>query len=81
MFWLLTPVGCIICKYFLPFSWLCFCFINGFLCYAKDFKFNYVPFCFVLFCFFAFVSFALGDRLRKNIALIYVKECSAYVFL
>ena len=28
---------------------------------------------------FAFVSFALGDRSKKNIATIYVKECSAYV--
>ena len=30
---------------------------------------------------FGFVSFALGDRSKKNIAAIYVKECSAYVFL
>ena len=30
---------------------------------------------------FAFISFTLGDRSPKNIAAIYVKECSAYVFL
>ena len=30
---------------------------------------------------FAFVSINLGDRSKKNIAAIYVKECSAYVFL
>ena len=30
---------------------------------------------------FAFVSITLGDRSKKNIAAIYVKECSAYVFL
>ena len=30
---------------------------------------------------FAFISFALGDRSKKNIATIYVKECSASVFL
>ena len=32
---------------------------------------------------FAFVSFALGDgsKKKKQIAAIYVKECSAYVFL
>ena len=29
---------------------------------------------------FAFLSFALGDRSKKNIVTIYVKECSAYVF-
>ena len=28
---------------------------------------------------FAFISFALGDGFLKNIAMIYVKECSAYV--
>ena len=31
--------------------------------------------------FFAFISFILGDRAKKkNIATIYVKECSVYVF-
>ena len=30
---------------------------------------------------FAFISFTLGDRSQKNIAAIYVKDRSAYVFL
>ena len=30
---------------------------------------------------FAFISFTLGDGSKKNIAAIYVKECSAYIFL
>ena len=30
---------------------------------------------------FALISFALGDRYKKNIAMIYIRECSAYVFL
>ena len=30
---------------------------------------------------FTFISISLGDRSKKNIAAIYVKECSAYVFL
>ena len=30
---------------------------------------------------FAFVSFALANRSPKSIAMVYVKECSAYVFL
>ena len=30
---------------------------------------------------FVFVSTALGDRSKNNIAAIYVKECFAYVFL
>ena len=29
---------------------------------------------------FTFISFALGDRFKKNIAMIYVKECAAWVF-
>ena len=36
----INPFGQIICKYFIPFSRLSFCFINGFLCCAKAFKFN-----------------------------------------
>ena len=28
---------------------------------------------------FAFVSFALGDRLKKNIATYYIKDCSTYI--
>ena len=33
-------IGCIICKYFLLSSRLSFCFVDGFLCCAKAFKFN-----------------------------------------
>ena len=47
-------VGCIICKYFLPVHRLSFCFVYGFLCCAKVYKFDYSPFayfCFYLNCF------------------------------
>ena len=40
IFWRLIPISHIICKYFLPFCGLPFCFVYGFLCGAKDFKFN-----------------------------------------
>ena len=30
---------------------------------------------------FVFISITLGDESKKNIAVIYVKQCSAYVFL
>ena len=30
---------------------------------------------------FVFISIPLGERSKKNIAAIYVKECSAYIFL
>ena len=30
----------LVCKYFLPVYRLSFCFIYGFLCYAKAFKFD-----------------------------------------
>ena len=34
----------IVCKYFLPFSRLSFCFVDGFLCCAKAFYFDVVLF-------------------------------------
>ena len=50
-------------------------FVYGFLCFAKAFEFNYVPF--VYFCF----SINLGDGSKKGTASFHVKECSAYIFL
>ena len=69
-------VGLIICKYFLPFCGLSFHFVYGFLCCAKAFKFNLVPF--VHFCFYFYFS---RWWIQKDIAAIYVKEYSAYVSL
>ena len=36
--WVLTPLGHIICKYFLPLSRLSFSFVNGFLSCAESFN-------------------------------------------
>ena len=63
-------------KYFLPFSRLSFRFVHGFLCCAKAFKSNCVPFIYFCFCFLC-----LMRQIQKNIAMIYVKEYSACVFL
>ena len=60
----------IICKYFLPVHRLSFCSLDSFLCCAKAFKFNSVPF--VYFCFYLHYS---RRHIQKNIAVIYVKEC------
>ena len=71
---ILSPFEHIICKYFLPFHKLSFHFIDGFLCCVKAFKFNQVQlvyFCFNLIC--------LERDIYKNIATIFVKECSALV--
>jgi len=38
--WKLMPSGHFVCKCFLPFHRLSFCFVYGFLCCAKAFKFN-----------------------------------------
>ena len=38
LFWKLNSVGHIVCKYFLPFHRLYFCFVDDFLCYTKAFK-------------------------------------------
>ena len=40
IFWKLSPVSCIVCKYILPLCGLSFHFVYGFLCCAKGFKFN-----------------------------------------
>ena len=45
-----------------------------FLCCAKAFKFNYVPFVCFYFCY-------SRRWIKKDLAVIYVKECSSYVFL
>ena len=48
----------------------------SFLCYAKAFNFNQVPF--VYFCSY----FPYSSRwVIEDLALIYVIKCSAYVFL
>ena len=48
----------------------------GFLCCAEACELNLVPF--VYFCFYFHYS---RRWLRKDIAAIYVKGCSVYVFL
>ena len=44
--------GRIVYKYFLPLRMLCLHFVDGFLCCAKAFKFDYAPF--VYFCCYFF---------------------------
>ena len=54
----------------------CLFTLLSFLCCAKAFKFNHVPL--VSFCFY----FCYSRRwVIEDLALIYVTECSAYVFL
>ena len=64
-------IGHITCKYFLPITRLSFHFVDDFLCSAKGFKFNYVPF--VCFCFYLLW---LRRRWSQNTAAVYVKEHS-----
>ena len=59
----------IICKYFLPICGLSFSFIYCFLCCAKAFEFK-VPF--VYFCFYFYSS---GRWIKKDVSVIYVREC------
>ena len=84
-----------ICKYFLPFCRLSFCFVDGFLCCAKAFFFFKIFLklednCFTMLCAKAFkfnwvptVYFCFCFLcLRRQIQknMIYVKEYSAFVF-
>ena len=74
-FWRLILVGHIIPKYFLPFFLLSFHFVYGFLCWAKTFEFDYVSlvyFCVYFHCY--------GRCFEKYIAVICIREGSAYFF-
>ena len=62
----------IICKYFLPFSRNIFILLMVLLC--KIFKFNLDLFVYFCFCFLC-----LKRQILKNIAVIYMNECSAYI--
>ena len=68
-------VSCFTCYYFLPIWGLSFHLAYSFLCCTKAFKFNYIPF--VYFCFYFHYS---GRWVREDPAVIYVRECFAYVF-
>ena len=59
-------IGCIFYKYLILYYGLSF---YGFLCHAK--AFNLVPLCFYYF----------RRWIKKELAAIYVKDCSACVFL
>ena len=75
IFWLLILVGCIICKYFLPFYRLYFCSVYGFLCCTKAFSLirsHLIIFIFINYC---------RRQTQKYIARMYVKEYSAFVFV
>ena len=69
----LSFVSCLIWKHFLQFQVLSFYLVYGLLCYAKDFKFNQVPF--VKICFYFHYS---RKWARKDPVVIYVKECSMW---
>ena len=75
IFWWLILVGCIICQYFLPFCRLYFCSIYGFLCCAKAFSLirpHLIIFIFINYC---------RRQIQNDIAGMYVKEYSTFVFL
>ena len=69
-------VSYFICKYFLPLWELSFHLVYVFFCSAKAFKIR-SHFFFVLFCFYFHYSWRW---VTKDLAMIYVKECSAYEF-
>ena len=65
------------CKYFLPFSVLFF-----FVLFMSSFAVQKLLSLIRSHLFiFAFISIILGDGSKKNIVVVYVTECSAYIFL
>ena len=67
-------ISCFFSYYFLPFWGLSFHLAYSFLCCAKAFKFDQIPF--VYLCFYYSRRWVIED-----LALICVIECSPYVFL
>ena len=74
IFWILTPYWSYHLQIFSPIS-RCI-FILSVVSMAVQKLLNLLRSHFLIF---AFISFGLGGRSTKNIAVIYVKECSAYV--
>ena len=60
------------CYYFLSFWGLSFHLVYSFLCFAKAFKFNQVPF--VYFCFYFYYS---RRWVIEDLVVIYFRGCSA----
>ena len=73
IFWTLILCQLFQLLYFLSLWGLSFHLAYSFLCCAKVSKFNQVPL--VYFCFYFCYS-----RVIEDLALIYVIECSAYIF-
>ena len=85
-FWLLSCMNClyileikplvghIICKYFLPVCRLPFCFVYGFLCYVKAYKFDR----FNLFIFVCISFIPLGDWSKKSLLWFISEYVSLY---
>ena len=61
-----TLVSLIICKYFLLAHRLSFHFVHGFLCCAKAYKFDQIPFVQFCFCFYC-------------LHMTYISDCFAYI--
>ena len=73
IFGILTPNQSYHLQIFFPIQLAAFLFSRWFLCCAKAFKSNEVPFVYFCFCFLC-----LSWQIQRNIATIYVKESSAY---
>ena len=69
LFWVLITVDHVICKHFPPFHRFSFYFVDSFLCCAKAFKFNQVP-----FAYFCFYFFSLEDRYQKKAMLQFMSK-------
>ena len=72
----INPLSVFICYYFLPFWGLSFHVAYSFLCCAKAFKFNQAP-----LVYFRFYFHYSRRWIIEDLALIYIIECSVYVFL
>ena len=70
-----SPVDCKVCRYFRPFRGLCFILFMVSIAVQK------LSSLIRSHLFFVFTFIPLGGEFKKDTAVIYVKECSAYVLL
>ena len=73
LLWKLIPVSCIICKYFLPLFRLSFIILTVSFAVQKHLSL-------IRSHWFVFTFHYSRRQIWKTVAVIYVKECSAYVF-
>ena len=74
IFWILTFIRYIDCKYFLPLHRSSFYFVDCFICCVEVFQFDVIPFCLL----FSLVICAFGVISKKSLPWPFVKKLFSF---